>query len=68
MTVILSNRYCFLIEFITIFIDFKSINIKPISVAPIFIVLYPMLTGMVVEKIKKAGRNFKLIIVILTLA
>ena len=50
------------------FVDFKSINIKPVSIAAVFIMLYPMLTGMVVEKVKKAGRNFKLIIVTLTFA
>jgi len=54
--------------FVGYFIDFKSINIKPISIAAVFIMLYPMLTGMVIEKIKKAGRNFKLIIATLTFA
>ena len=50
------------------FVNFKSINIKPISVAAIFIMLYPMLTGMVIEKIKKASTNFKLIIATLVFA
>ena len=50
------------------FIDFRSMNIKPVSIAAIFIMLYPMLTGMVIEKVKKASRNFKLIISTLTFA
>ena len=44
------------------FIDFTNLNIMPISVAAVFIMLYPMLTGMEVEKVKRAGRNYKLII------
>ncbi len=43
------------------FVDFRKVNIRPISVLAVFIMLYPMLTGMVIEKVKKAGRNFKLI-------
>jgi ACR3 family arsenite efflux pump ArsB len=43
-------------------IDFSSINIKPISMIAVFIMLYPMLTGLAVEKVKKAGSNYKLII------
>ncbi len=41
--------------------DIQSINIKAISLFAVFLMLYPMLTGMVIEKIKKAGRNYKLI-------
>ncbi len=43
------------------YLDFSKMNIMPISVAAVFIMLYPMLTGMEVEKVKKAGRNYKLI-------
>ena len=50
------------------FMDFSSMNIKPISALAVFIMLYPMLTGMVVEKVKKAGRNFKLISITLLFA
>ncbi len=50
------------------FIDFTALNIKPISMAAVFLMLYPMLTGMVVEKVKKAGRNFKLIAITLLFA
>ena len=42
-------------------IDMQQINIKPISLFAVFMMLYPMLTGMVIEKVKKAGRNYKLI-------
>ncbi len=44
-----------------VYFDMQSINIKPISLFAVFMMLYPMLTGMVVEKVKKAGRNYKLI-------
>ncbi len=44
------------------FIDFSTINIKPVSMIAVFMMLYPMLTGLVIEKVKKAGRNYKLII------
>ncbi len=50
------------------YFDFSRINIKPFGIAAVFIMLYPMLTGMVIEKVKKAGRNFKLIITTLTFA
>ena len=50
------------------FVDFSRMNIKPISVLAVFIMLYPMLTGMVVEKVKKAGRNIKLISITLLFA
>lgn len=50
------------------YIDFKNVNIKPISYAAVFIMLYPMLTGMIIERIKKAGKNFKLILSTLTFA
>ncbi|EDY35292.1 Sodium Bile acid symporter family [Aciduliprofundum boonei T469] len=43
------------------YVDFTKMNIMPISVAAVFIMLYPMLTGMEVEKVKRAGRNYKLI-------
>ena len=36
--------------------DMQSINIRPISLFAVFMMLYPMLTGMVVEKVKKAGK------------
>jgi len=42
--------------------DFRKMNIKPVIMAAVFIMLYPMLTGMEIERIKKAGKNFKLII------
>ena len=41
--------------------DMSVINIKAISMVAVFLMLYPMLTGLVVEKVKKAGRNYKLI-------
>jgi len=44
------------------YIDFHTLNIKPISLAAVFIMLYPMLTGMSVERVKKAGRNHRLIL------
>ncbi len=50
------------------FINFKGMNIRPVSMLAVFIMLYPMLTGMQVEKVKKAGRNFKLISVTLIFA
>ncbi len=49
-------------------IDLTSLNIKPVSALAVFIMLYPMLTGMEIEKVKKAGRNFKLIITTLFFA
>ena len=39
----------------------SNVNIKAISMIAVFLMLYPMLTGLVVEKVKKAGRNYKLI-------
>ena len=50
------------------FIDFRTLNMKPISIIAVFIMLYPMLTGMVIEKVKKSSRNIKLITVTLTFA
>ena len=50
------------------FENFTGMNIMPISVVAVFIMLYPMLTGMEVEKVKKAGRNYKLIITTLVFA
>lgn len=44
------------------YIDFSKINIKSISILAVFIMLYPMLTGMVVEKVKSASKDYKLII------
>ena len=44
------------------YVDFSNMNIMPVSVAAVFIMLYPMLTGMEVEKVKRAGRNYKLIV------
>ncbi len=46
----------------------QSLNIKPISMAAVFIMLYPMLTGMAVERVKTASKNFKLIVSTLFLA
>ncbi len=51
-----------------IYSQVQNVDIKPISMIAVFIMLYPMLTGMVVEKVKKAGRNFKLIALTLTFA
>ncbi len=50
------------------FVDFSRMNIMPVSVTAVFIMLYPMLTGMEVEKVKKAGRNYKLILTTLIFA
>lgn len=44
-----------------LFFQVQEMNIRPISMVAVFIMLYPMLTGMVVEKVKEAGRNYKLI-------
>lgn len=44
------------------FIDFTKLNIRPVSIAAVFIMLYPMMTGMMVERVKRAGRNYKLIL------
>ncbi len=41
--------------------DFRHLNLQPISMLAVFLMLYPMLTGMMVEKVKKAGRNVRLI-------
>jgi len=46
---------------IGLYFDFQRINIRAISLLAVFLMLYPMLTGMVVEKVKKAGRNYRLI-------
>jgi ACR3 family arsenite transporter len=43
----------------------QQMDIKPVSMVAVFLMLYPMLTGMMVEKVKKAGRNYKLIAVTL---
>ncbi len=43
------------------FVDFQSMNIMPVSVLAVFMMLYPMLTGMEIEKVKVAGRNYRLI-------
>ncbi len=39
------------------YVDFTKMNIMPISVAAVFIMLYPMLTGMEVEKLKRQSEN-----------
>ncbi|RUA16982.1 MAG: arsenic resistance protein [Clostridia bacterium] len=44
-----------------LYFDVQEMNIKLISMIAVFLMLYPMLTGMAVEKVKKAGRNYKLI-------
>ena len=49
-------------------VPMSQINIKPISMFAVFLMLYPMLTGMAVEKVKKAGRNYKLILLTLFFA
>ncbi len=51
-----------------LYLPMKEINIKPVSMLAVFMMLYPMLTGMAVEKVKKAGRNYKLILLTLTFA
>lgn len=51
-----------------LYFNVQQMNIKPISIAAVFIMLYPMLTGMIIEKVKKAGRNFKLILATFTFA
>ena len=43
-------------------VDMKSLNIKPISMFAVFMMLYPMLTGMAVERVKTASKNFRLIL------
>ena len=43
-------------------VDMKSLNIKPISMFAVFMMLYPMLTGMAVERVKTASKNFRLIV------
>ncbi len=48
--------------------NFGKINIKPISIFAVFIMLYPMLTGLEIEKVRYASRNFKLIITTLIFA
>lgn len=51
-----------------IYAPMKQVNIKPVSMLAVFLMLYPMLTGMAVEKIIKAGRNYKLILLTLGFA
>lgn len=48
--------------------DLSRINLRPFGFAAVFIMLYPMLTGIAVERVKRAGRNFKLILTTLTFA
>ncbi len=50
------------------YVPMQKIDIKPISMFAVFLMLYPMLTGMAVEKVKKAGRHYKLIGLTLTFA
>ena len=50
------------------YVDFTKINIKAISLLAVFIMLYPMLTGMVIEKVKSASKDYKLIISTLVFA
>jgi ACR3 family arsenite efflux pump ArsB len=50
------------------YLPMSQINIKPVSMFAVFMMLYPMLTGMAVEKVKKAGRNYKLIVLTLFFA
>ena len=51
-----------------LYFDVQTLNIKFISMAAVFLMLYPMLTGMAIEKVKKAGRNYKLIFLTLFFA
>ena len=44
------------------FVDLGHLNIKPISLAAVFLMLYPMLTGMAIERVKRAVFNYKLIL------
>lgn len=50
------------------YINMKALNIRPISIIAVFIMLYPMLTGMAVERVKTATKNYKLILSTLFLA
>ena len=43
-------------------VDMRSLNIKPISMFAVFMMLYPMLTGMAVERVKTASKNVRLIL------
>jgi ACR3 family arsenite transporter len=54
--------------FLGYYLNLTNINIMPISMAAVFIMLYPMLIGMEVEKVKRAGRNYKLIVTTLIFA
>ncbi len=49
-------------------LDFEDISMRIVGAVSVFIMLYPMLTGMEVERIKSAGRNFRLIISTLAFA
>ena len=48
--------------------DMGKVNIMPISIFAVFLMLYPMLTGLMVEKVKRASKNYKLILSSLTFA
>ncbi len=48
--------------------DISKVNIKPVSIFAVFLMLYPMLTGLMIERVKKAGKNYKLILSSLTFA
>ncbi len=48
--------------------DIQHLPIRAISLFAVFLMLYPMLTGMEVEKMKRAGRNYPLIALTLTFA
>jgi len=50
------------------YIDFEHMNIMPVSIAAVFIMLYPILTGMEIEKVRQAGKNYSLIITTLIFA
>jgi len=43
-------------------VDMRALNIKPISMFAVFMMLYPMLTGMAVERVKTASKNVRLIV------
>ncbi len=44
-----------------LYFDVHRLDIRLISFVAVFMMLYPMLTGMAVEKVKKAGRHYRLI-------
>jgi arsenite transporter len=43
-------------------VSFSSLNLKMVSFIAVYIMLYPMLTGMPIEKVSKAAKDYKLIL------